>query len=115
MCNDSLSISLLAEVEGVDLYQKLIEQLNKDFQLAGIQQSFNSDCIPSKLIEELQETIVRLIHHDFDSYLNLLYRVDLSENKIKKLDGSAMGKMAEQVVYLLLKREWQKVWFKSRS
>jgi hypothetical protein len=114
MCKDIISLSLLTEIESVNLYPKLIEQLNKDFQLAGISQSFNSDCIPSKLIQELQKTVLSLINNNFDSYLNLLYRIDLSENKIKKLDGSDMDKMTEQVVYLLLKREWQKVWFKNK-
>lgn len=114
MCKDSTSLKLLSEIEGVDLYLKLIEQLNKDFQLAGIEQSFSLDCTPPKLALELQKTVVRLVNNDFDCYLNLLYRVDISEVEIKKLDGSNIEKMTEQIVYLLLKREWQKVWFKSK-
>jgi len=114
MCKDSTSLSLLSEIEGVDLYKKLIEQLNKDFNLAGIDETFRLDCSPSELIQELQKTVVRLISHDFDGYLNLLYRVDISENEIKKLGGADIEKMSGQVVYLLLKREWQKVWFKNK-
>ena len=72
------------------------------------------DCTPLKLAQELQKIAVKLINIDFDNYLNLLYRVDISEIEIKKLDGSNIEKMTEQIVYLLLKREWQKVWFKSR-
>ncbi|PCI08858.1 MAG: hypothetical protein COB73_06370 [Flavobacteriaceae bacterium] len=114
MCKELTSLSLLSEIEGADLYKKLIGQLNKDFNLAGIEQFFSSDCTPSELIQQLQKIVVKLITTNFDGYLNLLYRVDLSENKIKKLEGANLDKMSEQVAYLLLKREWQKVWFKSR-
>lgn len=114
MFKGETSLALLSEIESVDLYLKLIEQLNKDFQLAGIEQSFSLDCTPQKLAQELQKIVVRLINNDFDNYLNLLYRVDVSEIEIKKLDGSNIEKMSEQIVYLLLKREWQKVWFKAR-
>ena len=113
MCKDSTSLRLLSEIKGVDLYLKLIEQLNKDFQLAGIEEFFSLDCIPSDLIEQLQKRVVQLVNNDFDSYLNLLYRVDISEIEIKKLDGSNIEKMSEQVIFLLLKREWKKVWFKN--
>ena len=114
MYKEETSLALLLEIESVDLYLKLIEQLNKDFQLAGIEQSFDLDCTPLKLAQELQKMVVKLINNDFDNYLNLLYRVDISEIEIKKLDGSNIEKMTEQIVYLLLKREWQKVWFKAR-
>ncbi|MFK5878487.1 MAG: hypothetical protein QM478_03205 [Flavobacteriaceae bacterium] len=114
MCKKETSLSLLSEIESVDLYLKLIEQLNKDFILAGIEQSFCLDCTPSKLAQELHKILLRLINNDFDSYLNLLYRIDISEIEIKKLDGSNLEKMTEQIVYLLLKREWQKVWFKAK-
>ncbi len=114
MYKDKTSLALLSEIDSVGLYLKLIKQLNKDFLLAGIEQSFSLDCTSSKLAQELQKTVARLVNNDFDSYLNLLYRVDISEIEIKKLDGSNIEKMTEQISYLLLKREWQKVWFKAK-
>ena len=114
MSKGATSLRLLSEIKEVDLYLKLIEQLNKDFQLAGIEQLFSLDCSPSNLIQQLQKIILKLINDDFDNYLNLLYRVDISENKTRKIDSSNIKKMSEQVVYLLLKREWQKVWFKNK-
>ena len=113
MSKIATSFSLLTEIEGVDLYAKLIEQLNKDFNLVGVEKCIHSDCSPQDLILQLQRITMQLINTNFDGYLNLLYRVDVSENEIKKLDGSDLEKMTEQVVYLLLKREWQKVWFKN--
>ena len=37
-----------------------------------------------------------------------------SEEEIKKLDGSDLLILAEQVAFLILKREWQKVWFRNK-
>jgi len=44
--------------------------------------------------------------------LNLLYIIDVSEDQIKILDGFDRIQLAEQVSFLILKREWQKVWFR---
>ena len=47
-------------------------------------------------------------------YLNLLYIVDVSEKQVKALDGNDTLKLAEDVSFLILRREWQKVWYKSK-
>ena len=36
------------------------------------------------------------------------------EEQIKKLDGSDLVILAEEVAFLILKREWQKVWFRNK-
>jgi hypothetical protein len=46
--------------------------------------------------------------------LNLLYIIDVSEEEVKKLDGSDISILSGQVSFLILKREWQKVWFRSK-
>ena len=55
---------------------------------------------------------MKLIQNKFNEYLNLLYIIDVSEDQIKKLDGFDRIQLAEQVSFLILKREWQKVWFR---
>lgn len=47
--------------------------------------------------------------YEFAEYLNLIYIIDVSEEQIKKLDGSDLVILAEEVAFLILKREWQKV------
>ncbi len=94
------------------LYKKLIRQLNKDFLYANIDLGFDEDILPSSLKLILHETIYKLIQEKFADYLSLLYIIDVSEEKIKQLDGSDILKLSEQVTFLILKREWQKVWFK---
>ena len=94
------------------LYTKLIQQLNKDFVFANIDVEFGDSITPINLKQELHETIFNLIQTKFSDYLNLLYIIDVSETKIKSLDGSDINKMSLQVAFLILLREWQKVWFK---
>jgi len=33
---------------------------------------------------------------------------------MKQLDGSDLVKLSEEVSFLILKREWQKVWFRNK-
>jgi hypothetical protein len=106
--------NLIAEANQLDLYKKLIYQLNKDFQLANIDLDFHEDVLPSSLKLLLHETVYKLIQEKFMEYLNLLYIIDVSENQVKALDGDDVLKLSEDVSFLILKREWQKVWFKNK-
>lgn len=105
---------LLTEAEAENLYLKLVEQLNKDFNLANEAIDFPMSTSAAELKIQLHEKIYRLIQYKFAEYLNLLYIIDVSEEEIKKLDGSDLVILAEQVSFLILKREWQKVWFRNK-
>ncbi|MGO4819856.1 MULTISPECIES: hypothetical protein [unclassified Flavobacterium] len=105
---------LLSEAESESLYLSLIEQINKDFNLANEGIDFPRSISPEELKIQLHEKIYRLIQYKFAEYLNLLYIIDVSESEIKKLDGSDLVMLAEQVSFLILKREWQKVWFRNK-
>lgn len=104
---------LIAEANQSRLYPKLVKQLNKDFLLANIDLGFHEDIPPSSLKLLLHETVYKLIQEQFTGYLNLLYIVDVSEKEIRNLDGNDTVKLAEAVSFLILKREWQKVWYKN--
>lgn len=106
---------LLSEAENESLYPKLIEQINKDFNLANEGIDFPMSVTPSELKIQLHEKIYRMIQYKFAEYLNLLYIIDVAEDEIKKLDGSDLVMLAEQVAFLILKREWQKVWFRNKN
>jgi hypothetical protein len=105
---------LLQEAEKETLYINLIVQMNKDFNLANEAVDFPLSLSPDELKIQLHEKIYRLIQYKFAEYLNLLYIIDVSEEEIKKLDGSDLVVLAEQVAFLILKREWQKVWFRNK-
>ncbi|WP_348823774.1 hypothetical protein [Flavobacterium aestuarii] len=105
---------LFEEAQKESLYLKLIEQLNKDFNLANEGVDFPISILPGELKIQLHEKIYRMIQFKFAEYLNLLYIIDVPEDQIKKLDGSDLIILAEQVSFLILKREWQKVWFRNK-
>lgn len=104
---------LIHQSEENHLYFKLVEQTNKDFALANEPLDIPLSIFPFQFKELVHEKIYKLIQHKFAEYLNLLYIIDVSESEIKKLDGSDLVELAEQVTFLVLKREWQKVWFRN--
>lgn len=105
---------LLSEAQKEELYTKLVEQVNKDFALANEPVDFAADISPINLKLGLQDRLHRLIQVKFAEYLNLLYIIDVPEKDIKSLNGGDLFELAEQVAFLVLKREWQKVWFRNR-
>ncbi|MGB0896184.1 MAG: hypothetical protein ACPGU9_06900 [Flavobacteriaceae bacterium] len=96
------------------LYEELIIQLNKDFSLSNIDVAISQKTTPTLLKQRLCKVIEELIQGEFDDFLNLLYRVDLSELSARKNSNQSAGEYIECVTFLILKREWQKVWFKHR-
>jgi len=106
--------AIIDEANQLNLYEKLISQLNKDLALANVDLSFNVKTLPTSLKYLLHETVYKLIQEKFLEYLNLLYIIDVSEMKVKQLDGSDTLELSEQVTFLILQREWQKVWYKNK-
>lgn len=106
--------NLIDEANQLNLYKKLIIQLNKDFLLANVNLDFHEEILPSSLKLILHETIYKLIQEKFTEYLSLLYIIDVPEKDVRALDGEDTLKLAEDVSFLILKREWQKVWFKNK-
>lgn len=106
------SLELLKSIEVENLYVRLIEQLNKDFQLANVAVSFDVTNSPVQLKKRLFEVLLNLIINQYDDYLNLLYRIDVPESELAKLINDNLTTSIEEITYLVLKRAYQKVWFK---
>ena len=104
---------LVQQASKTNLYQKLVQQLNKDLLLANISLEFNEEVLPTSLKLLLHQMVYKLITEQFANYLNLLYIIDVSEDQIRQLDGSDTLILSEQVTFLILKREWQKVWYRN--
>lgn len=104
---------LIEEANALELYKKLIHQLNKDFLYANIDLDFDDDILPLSLKLILHDTVYKLIQEKFTEYLNLLYIIDVPEKAVRELNGDDTLELAAQVSFLILKREWQKVWFKN--
>ncbi|MBO3115483.1 hypothetical protein J4050_01915 [Winogradskyella sp. DF17] len=106
--------NLIEEAHTLNLYEKLIAQLNKDLTYANVDLYFNTSVLPSSLRLMLQEVVYKLINEKFMDYLNLLYIVDVSEEKVRSLDGMDTYKLSADITFLILQRVWQKVWFKNK-
>lgn len=109
--NDSKD--LLNDIYKGKLYDELILQLNKDFSLVGLDCHFSKDELPFQLKEKLDKTIRNLIKTDFNVYLSLLYRIDVSEDNITTSNTDNLASYSEKVSFEILKRIWKKVWFRS--
>jgi hypothetical protein len=105
---------LVEEATSLNLYKKLILQLNKDLVYANLDYEFDEDTLPTSLKFVLHEMVYNLIQNKFSDYLNLLYIVDVSEPKVRQLDGSDVLQLSQAVTFLILQREWQKVWYKQK-
>lgn len=106
---------VITEANQLKLYPMLVLQLNKDLLLANINLEFDTEVLPTSLKFLLHETVYNLLQEKFMDYLNLLYIVDVSEEIIKQLDGNDALQLSEEVTFLILKREWQKVYFRNRQ
>ncbi len=107
--------SLLKEIENTRLLHELILQLNKDIALAGLDFKIVQKAAAQEIVAQLQSLLFECIKTDFDGYLNFLYRVDVSEHILRSLKESDPLMLSQKVTWIVLQREWQKVWFKSKN
>jgi len=105
---------LLDLVKGEKLYIQLIQQLNKDFLLTNLNTKFELNCPPANLKKSLHDVLLQLITNQYDDYLNLMYRIDIAEKDLLKIKGDQIALIIEQITFVILKREYQKVWFRNK-
>ncbi|MEE9363847.1 MAG: hypothetical protein V3U92_14695 [Cellulophaga sp.] len=102
----------MQKVVADNLYEKLLFQLQKDFERANVSISLDLDVKPRELHVVLQEKIYYLLLEKFTDYLNLLYVIDVPEKEFKSIKVTDVVEIAEQVTLLILKRELQKILLK---
>ncbi len=107
------SLTLLRAASAKALYSALVDQLIKDFERANIAHGFAREMDPETLYTTLKEKLYLLLMEDFSDYLNLMYIADVPERALKNLELTDAVEVAEQLSFLLLRREWQKVWLKA--
>jgi ribosome-associated translation inhibitor RaiA len=75
-----------------------------------LQQEDLVEAPPPEWYHQLKVAVNDLINHDFDALLQLLYRVDVSESKIRKmLSDFPVTDAADIITNLLLERQLQKI------
>lgn len=105
--------ALLQKAHHQQLLSALITQLNKDFQRAGLDVSFHENLSPSELAQSLHEVLGDLITRDFGAVLPLLYLADVPESSVRAWTNQIPEDPVTGLTLLLLKREWQKVSYRS--
>jgi hypothetical protein len=108
------TLELLQKVESKNLYQNLIKQINKDFQLSNLNNCFEQTLTPLQLKESLSKVVQLMMTTTYDDYLNFMYRVDVPEKELLEIKSDNLEKVIAQITFLILKREYQKIWFKSK-
>lgn len=87
---------------------KVVEITNKD---VGLTLSSTSDY--EELTKELARAIQHLIDKDFEKLMHILYRIDVSEAKVKLAFGLEQD-VARQIALLIIEREEQKVFTREK-
>jgi len=95
------------------IYKNLLLQINKDFQLIGIDFDCDTNTSFDVFFQSFKELIEDIVNSDFELFLNLLYRIDLDETKIRNIIQSENDDLYAVLSFEILKREWQKVWLRN--
>ncbi len=106
-------LQLFTEAESQGLRKELIRQLNKDLTMSGLEASIEEDLPPAEVVRKLKVILENLVRDNFQGFLNLLYRADVSQSKMSQSEGD-FADYIERSTYELLKREWQKVWIRNK-
>lgn len=114
MLPDKRDFTFLEEAQKEALYEGTILQLNKDFQLASLDYKFEFDEHPDALVKKTGAIISHLLKNEYDAYLNFMYRVDVSEKELAKIHNLTLEKTIAFITWAVLKREFQKVWFRNK-
>lgn len=102
---------LLQTEVSTNLFVKLVDQIEKDFLLTGINYNFEN-LTPTSLVVCLHEVVEHLLSKKFSVLLALLYRIDLPQSILNKnIEGYTVE---ESIVIHVLKREWQKIMLKQK-
>ena len=84
--------------------------IRKDFSLAQDEFDLKPDELTSShLLDRLTRLVAYLMEKDFGKLLQVLYRIDIPEEKLKAALASNEGSPSELVAQMIFEREMQKV------
>ena len=85
--------------------------IRNQFGLEKIQDELGGDSQQYEALKkQLSKRIEEMIDLEFDRFVNLLYRIDISESKVKQaLAEQPFSKGAEKVADMIIQRQLQKI------
>lgn len=99
-------------INRLDLIKDTAAQIIKDFDMFGMEVKFSGNAYNAyeELFEQIEPHIDRLIHSNQSKFMGILYRIDLSDEQIKKaVRDNASESFSSIATDLIIKRELQKV------
>ena len=109
MSNELAKYNWLTDLYGKQHYPKLVLQIKKDFELCGLSIDISETTSPEDLVHYVFTEVYTLVQYRFDSFMQLLYRIDIAEKLMHSDQVEASETLAEKATLLILKREWQKI------
>lgn len=99
-------------INRLDLIKDTANQIIKDFDMFGLEIKFSGNAFNAyeELFEQIEPHIDQLITSNQQKFMSILYRIDLSDEQIKKAVNENSSEPFSSIVSdLIIKRELQKV------
>lgn len=97
-----------------NLLGELVKQVEKDFRMTVDPSIEIVADTPSKLVYEVYNQLHKIVTQtSVSKFSSLLYRIDIAEGDIKAIKSVDIEDYLKQVTFLILKREYQKVYIRS--
>ena len=87
-----------------------VELIRKDFNLDAQELSIpEASLSEDAILEKLTRIIAYLLEKDFSRLLQVLYRIDVAEERLKAALAAEAGEPAQVIACMIFEREMQKV------
>ena len=84
--------------------------MDKDLLIAELNRAYDWGLTANELEAQLAEKINALIQRDFGALVQLLYRIDVSEVRLRRMLNDESGEDAGLLIArLIMERQWQKI------
>ncbi len=96
----------------LDIIKDTANQIIKDFEMFGLEIKFSGNAYNAyqELFEQIEPHIKNLIDTNQSKFMGILYRIDVSDEQIKKtVRENNSESFSEIITDLIIKRELQKV------
>ncbi len=96
----------------LDIIKDTAAQIIKDFEMFGMEVKFSGNAYNAyeELFDQIEPHIKKMVDSNRQKFLGILYRIDLSDEQIKKaVNSNSTEPFSVIVTDLIIKRELQKV------
>ncbi|MBB1138269.1 hypothetical protein [Myroides sp. WP-1] len=96
-----------------DLFEQLVQQIERDFRMSVDEDLTFPASTPLELVQQIQGVLESIASRTPAKLSMLLYRIDVAEKDIRALEEGDVFNYFQQLTYLIVKREFQKVYFRT--